>query len=178
MVPGLSDDRLLHSPAMRPQLRELDFRRLVSADEGFAANLAQRVFGKWSRDPVRSLMGMLHGPRVFAEIAHVGDDRVGFFILSTRVLGRPYGPIANPVTAHLDAIAVTPRLARRGVGRALLLRAERRARSQGAVVMTLMTAVSNIPAQRLFKSAGYLAPMTNPFSYANGEDALEMFKPL
>lgn len=164
---------------IRGSVRSLDFRPLEARDEAFCGALAREVFAAWSRDPAHSFAAMAHGPGTLAELAVLGQrERVGYFVLSVRKLGRPFGPIASPVTAHLDSIAVMPRWTRRGVGSLLLQRAEERARAAGSVVLTLSTAVSNHAAQSLFELNGFMRTLRSPAAYANGEDAFEMFKPL
>lgn len=164
---------------IRGSVRSLDFRVLEARDEAFGAALAREVFAAWSRDPAHSFASMVRGPGAVAELAVLGQrERVGYFIVSVRKLGRPFGPIAIPITAHLDSIAVMPRWSRRGVGTLLLQRAEERARAAGAVVLTLSTAISNDAAQNLFEMNGFMRTHRSPATYANGEDAFEMFKPL
>ncbi len=163
---------------MRRTIREVEFRPFDEDDEAFVIALGRRSFSAWSRNPGQSLLGMARSDRAVCELASVKGEPVGLYVVTTRTLDRPFGPLKNPAAAHLDAIAVVPRVAGRGVGRALLLRAERVARSKGAVVMSLMTAVGNERAQALFNRAGYLRAMTSPSAYANAEDAFELFKPL
>ncbi len=163
---------------MRQPLLELAFQPLDSSDETFAIGLARHVFAAWSRDADRTAFAMLRAPGHVAEVASTAGERLGFYVLSSRRLGRPFGPIVNPVVAHLDAIAVHPRAEGQGVGGALLEQAERRARALGAVVMSLTTAVGNSRAQRLFARHGFLRTMKTSRAYANDEDAYEMFKAL
>lgn len=163
---------------MRQQMIELAFRTLTFSDEAFVIALARHAFSAWSQDPGRTVGAMLRRHDVVAEVATQGQERVGFFVLSTRRLRRPFGPIEAPVTAHLDAIAVAPRLVGRGIGSGLLDRAEGRARGKGAMVLSLTTAVGNARAQHLFARHGFLRTMKSASAYANAEDAYEMFKPL
>ena len=111
-----------------------------------------------------------------AEIAIAQHDPIGYFVLSSMELGRPYGPWPTPRIAHLDAIAITPEAQGQRLGRALTRRAEEVAREGGAVVMTLMTAMGNTRARRLFERSGFLPVLRSDGSYANGDAAIKMFK--
>jgi len=55
----------------------------------------------------------------------------------------------------LNDLFVAENTRRRGVGRALMERAERLARETGAVGLTLSTAVDNLRAQHLYETTGY-----------------------
>lgn len=55
----------------------------------------------------------------------------------------------------LNDLFVVEQARKRGVGRALLERAERLARESGAVGLTLSTALDNLRAQRLYESLSY-----------------------
>ena len=55
----------------------------------------------------------------------------------------------------LNDLYVDEHYRRRGVGRALMERAERLARETGAVGLTLSTAVDNLRAQHLYEATGY-----------------------
>ncbi|MFY2951688.1 GNAT family N-acetyltransferase [Achromobacter ruhlandii] len=62
--------------------------------------------------------------------------------------------LAAPILVLYD-LFVTPAARTRGVGRALLQRAEAHARAAGAARMDLTTARTNLPAQALYESLGW-----------------------
>jgi ribosomal protein S18 acetylase RimI-like enzyme len=119
----------------------------------------------------------------------VGDPRARTFVAESRELTlglavvsverhRRWGPFDEPRLAHLDAIAVAPEARRRGVARTLLAHAERFASRRGALSMSLMTAVDNSVARKLFAACGYLELVELGAVYAGRTDAVRMFKPL
>ena len=57
--------------------------------------------------------------------------------------------------AELTELYVEPAYRRRGVGRALIARAEALVRERGAADLIIMTGVGNAVAQALYRSAGY-----------------------
>jgi GNAT superfamily N-acetyltransferase len=57
--------------------------------------------------------------------------------------------------AELTELYVEPAFRRRGVGRALIARAEQLARARGADDLIIMTGVGNAAAQALYRAAGY-----------------------
>jgi len=154
------------------------FSTITSDEWPFVVGLARSSFAPWSTDPGRNILAMIRAPGAIAELAIDRDVKVGLFVLTVRRLGRAYGPYASPATAHLDAIAVRPGQGRRGIGGAVLDRAEEQARERGAVVLSLMTATGNLPAQRLFLQRGFLPAVRVPSNYANRDDGIAMFKPL
>jgi ribosomal protein S18 acetylase RimI-like enzyme len=163
---------------VRSTTAKVSFRARTEEDDVFLLSVGRRVFASWSRDPARALAAMLVEPGARAEVAWVSEARVGFFIVGLDALEKPFGPWLRPVAARLDAIAVVPGAQGRGIGRALLERAEELARDRGGVVMSLMTATDNHRARRLFHAAGYLPLIAFANGYANGDAALEMFKSL
>jgi ribosomal protein S18 acetylase RimI-like enzyme len=62
-----------------------------------------------------------------------------------------------PDSWYVDALAVAPEARRRGVARALMRDAERRARQAGCPTLALDTAAGNVPARALYESVG-MAP--------------------
>jgi ribosomal protein S18 acetylase RimI-like enzyme len=158
--------------------RTCSFRPATPRDGAFLERVSRAGFGRYSDDPEQSIRRMASDRHAWLELATADEQGVGFYILRRVPLGRPFGPFPHPVVARLDAIAVAPEVRGLGIGREILARAEARARAEGAVVLTLATAITNRRARRLFTSAGFqlLAPL-GPF-YANGLEALAMAKAL
>jgi len=153
-------------------------RRRGPEDDEFILRLGGQVFGIYSRSPARAVRHMVHERRAWTEIAFVDGRRAGFFVLGFAALARPFGPIRRPLVAHLNAIAVAAEQRGLGVGRRLLQRAEAVAGKRGAQALTLMTAVSNTPARRLFESAGFQVMAQSHYAYRGGQPAVLMTKPL
>jgi ribosomal protein S18 acetylase RimI-like enzyme len=158
-------------------------------DREFLVSLSESVFRAYAHDPTVVMLRMLKnqtGEVLVAEDAtprraattKKRDLRLGFAVVGIEELGRPFGPWLRPSVARLDAIAVQPQLAGRGIGRHLLLHAEDVARARGAVSMSLMTADSNAPARRLFRNAGYQVILPLEDVYIDGQHGLTMFKAL
>lgn len=147
-------------------------------DDEFILSLGGQVFGLYSLRPQRAVRYMVQEPRSWTEIAFLDGRRVGFFVLGFAALARPFGPIRRPLVAHLNAIAVAAEQRGLGVGRRLLQRAEAMAGKRGAQAITLMTAVSNTPARRLFESVGFQVMAQSRYAYRDGQPAVLMLKPL
>lgn len=75
---------------------------------------------------------------------------------------------------ELTALAVSPSHQRRGVGRAMLREAIRRARRLNANYMVLHTAKQNCRARALFESEGFRYNRILENFYPNGQAAQEM----
>ena len=63
--------------------------------------------------------------------------------------------LSHEPSAHLEALALDRRAEGRGIAQALLARAERAARQQGALSMTLHVFAVNTRARKLYERAGY-----------------------
>ncbi len=147
-------------------------------DDAFLYRLSERVFAAWSKSPAGSLASMLAERGAVACVAEHAATPVGFFVLGFERLDRSFGPWPRPAVARLNAIAVEPDHHCRGFGASLLEHAEARARTHGAVSMTLMTAETNARAQRLFRHAGFQRVLDVPHAYTRGQQGLLMVKPL
>jgi len=80
--------------------------------------------------------------------------------------------------AHITTFGVHPDDRRRGVGRRLLLRLAELAGQLRASRMTLEVRVSNVPAQELYRSFGFVVSGRRVAYYSDdGEDALVMTTP-
>ena len=150
-------------------------------DDDFLISLSARVFRVYAHDAASAMRRMIksHASKKSAiAIAENGGTRIGFVVVAVEALGRDYGPLVRPSVAHLDAIAVRPNMAGQGVGHRLLAWAENAARARGAVSMSLLTAETNVDAQRLFRSAGFQVVATFDEVYLGGQRALSMIKSL
>lgn len=152
------------------------FRAATEGDRDFIERVSRDGFAAYARDPAKSIRWMAREPTTLVELAVDAREPLGFFILRLIRHPRAFGPWARPSVARLDAIAVAPEARGRGVGRALLDHAERTAMDEGAVVLSLATALQNHVARELFGRAGYqaLAPL-GPY-YRGGKHAVAMVK--
>ena len=146
-------------------------------DDAFILELARSAFARYASAPARTVARLVRDPAARTYVAVAGARTLGIAIVSvTRV--RPWGPYDDPALAHLDAIAVASDVQRHGIGRALLTRVEDHAAERGAVSLSLLTAVDNDAARRLFSRAGYVELLERDGFYAGGRAAVHMFKPL
>lgn len=156
--------------------------RLARRDDvPFLVELSAQVFRPYGKNPRGTMISMLRDPHATVLVAETADEdqiRLGFGVVVLRTLDRDFGPLTRPRTAHLDAIAVRPSLQRRGVGMAILEAAIAKARSEGAISMSLQTAVTNLPAQRLFHAAGFRPLGALGDAYQGGQPILTMMKAL
>jgi ribosomal protein S18 acetylase RimI-like enzyme len=148
------------------------------SDEDFLVALSSRVFRPYAVHPGRAMRQLLESKTSEIFVAVHGETHLGFVVVHIESLGRNFGPIEDPSVAHLDAIAVRPNFSSQGLGRRLLTYAEGFARNNGALSISLLTAESNIDAQKMFLAAGYhvLAPIDDV--YASQQRAYSMFKSL
>lgn len=153
-------------------------RSARASDEDFLVALSARVFRPYAANPGRSMRELIESKTSEIFVAIHEETHLGFVVVHIESLGRRFGALENPSVAHLDAIAVRPNLASQGLGRRLLAYAEGFARNNGAVSMSLLTAETNIDAQRLFLGVGYqlLAPIDDV--YSDNQRAYAMFKSL
>ena len=114
-----------------------------------AANSDSRLHGHlehlrgWARED---------GARVF--VAAEGERLVGVaFSLPARAADGA-GPVV-PGRRHLSGVAVLPERQRQGIGRSLLSTALEDARGEGCTRVKLWTHAANVPARKLFESAGF-----------------------
>jgi ribosomal protein S18 acetylase RimI-like enzyme len=172
----------------------LAIRPRLASDDDFVLRLSDRLFAPYSRRPRATVASMLVEPGAITMIAESGAElpaagvdrlaaerterRAGFFVLTVKRLGKPFGPWDDPATSHLDAIGVRADLRGRGVGRFLLANALAAARARGAVSMGLMTADTNLRALQLFAAAGFAHVLALDEAYARGQRGIFMLKPL
>lgn len=84
-------------------------------------------------------------------VATIGAEVVGYARLE------PPSPLPeNACVLAVNGLAVSPAARGRGVARALLAESEQRARSNGAVKLSLRVLATNDPARRLYAKAGFV----------------------
>lgn len=149
-----------------------------ASDASFLVDLGASAFRRYDGDAGGTVLRMLRQPGVEVLVVDSPEGRLGFAVVALRALGRPFGPWERPKVAHLDAIAIRPSARGRGIGERLLAHAEALAKSRGAVTMTLLTAATNVRAQRLFRGAGYTTSALFDGVYRGKERGLSMFKAL
>ena len=142
----------------------LSIRGLRGTDADFVFALSQQAFGEFSREPSRSTLWMAE--HFLTLVAERQGERQGFVVVR----------LERDALSELAAIAVVERERGRGVGRALLAAATRRARAAGARGSSLHTAEANLAALELFTRAGFGIERRLPRFYVGVFDAWEMVK--
>ncbi|MGL4173368.1 MAG: GNAT family N-acetyltransferase [Actinomycetota bacterium] len=104
-----------------------------------------------TREVQRRLVSALTRDDFMAFVARVGEQDVGFAVLS---LGSVL-PLLDESVASIDHLFVRPDFRRRGIGRALLARAGRVAEEQGASQITASVPATGRPGQRFFARLGF-----------------------
>ncbi len=161
---------------------------MVLADVPTVAVLEQLVFTMpWPEGAFRSELhvGSTACFLVARYLPWVGSPAVGMTLgghahgraLDSSILGYGgYWPVVEE--AHICTLGVRAEWRRRGVGRLLLVALLELAIAQGAEVATLEVRVSNLAAQQLYDSLGFVPVGRRKSYYAdNGEDGLIMTTP-
>jgi ribosomal-protein-alanine N-acetyltransferase len=143
-----------------------------ASDAPFVEKLARREFSEYSSRAGVPTVYAATLPGVAALVAVVSDEPIGFVMLSFRSNG------SNSPVASLDAIAVDGSQRGRGVGKALLARAEREARRHHASELRLVTAEANVAALDLFLRTGFEIVEHKKRFYPKGQNAVVMRKKL
>lgn len=141
-------------------------RRAAAEDIGALAGIETECFGPgaWSSF---LLEGDLHRDSYRMIVATDGDALVG------------YGSISVAADlADLQRIAVRPHARRTGIARTLLTELLTTATGLGATRMLLEVAANNVPAGRLYTSAGFNRIGSRDNYYADGSDALVLERSL
>ena len=129
------------------------------AHAALMASLHAVAFPPESRWEAGAILAQLHLPGVFGLIDPAGG------MLLARVAADE---------AEILTLGVVPAVRRRGIGRALLLTAGRRAALRGARAMFLEVARGNAAAQALYAGCGYREVGCRTRYYEDGSDALVM----
>jgi ribosomal protein S18 acetylase RimI-like enzyme len=112
------------------------------------------------------LGSQLDQPDAVVLVAVEGGDVVGYAYATME--GRDWMSLRGPAGVLQD-IMVDPERRRHGVGRTLLDGAVESLRARGAPQVVLSTATQNVPAQRLFASAGFRSTMIEMTRDLSGE---------
>ncbi len=118
----------------------------------------------YSRRTLREFLGM---PGAATWVALAGADVAGFLIA-----------LCDASQGHIVTLDVAPTERRRGVGSALVAKAEREMAATGVRVVELETAVDNAPAILFWQKHGYRAAGIYRRYYRNRTDAFWMVKTL
>jgi ribosomal protein S18 acetylase RimI-like enzyme len=150
--------------------RSIVFRRAQASDLEFLRRLCARVFGEYGsyQDYVES---WFRDETVATYVAELGAKPAGFFMLAA--------PREGACELDLIAVAVSPELQSRGVGKALLEKSFDVARESwpGAAAVRLQVAEGNARAQRMFARRGFRMRPERGL-YPAGQRALFMVKTL
>jgi [ribosomal protein S18]-alanine N-acetyltransferase len=112
----------------------------------------------------RFFLEELQAPCARSTLAQLGDKIVGYVLFWLL-----------PEEVDIHNIAVHTEFRRRGIGQALLHHVVAQARSRNSSRVTLEVRVSNIPAQKLYESVGFVSKGLRKGYYSDdGEDAVLM----
>ena len=147
-------------------------RRANPSDIAFIGRLSGKVFSDYG--PYRHLVpGWFESDLAITLVAVEKDAPVGF-----AMMGRLFEDPEKRNRCELLAIAVEPRVNRRGIGEMLLRRMEKEAKRLGESALFLHTAMDNLPAQDLFKKNRFIPLSLKKHFYPEGQDAVMMVKAL
>lgn len=147
--------------------RRISVRRFARADSSFVERLSERAFSEYSAHPGRYVLSLVQRTTTRAWVALAGEQPVGMAMLE---LGSE--------RASLLAIAVDERSRGRGIGRRLMQAVEQGARADGARLLSLCTADSNLAALDLFLRCEMRIVGRKPGYYSRRQDACELEKRL
>ncbi len=119
-----------------------------------------------SRRSLREFLRAAHRPVI---TAFIDDELAGYALVSLRKASR---------AVRIYSLAVDPRFARRGVGRALLQACEAYARRHRRAALTLEVRYDNASAIALYESSGFRQFGEHARYYADGAAALRYEKAL
>lgn len=119
-----------------------------------------------SRRSLREFLRAAHRPVI---AAFIDDELAGYALVSLRKTSR---------AVRIYSLAVDPRFARRGVGRALLQACEAYARGHRRAALTLEVRYDNSSAIALYESSGFRQFGEHAQYYADGAAALRYEKAL
>jgi ribosomal-protein-alanine N-acetyltransferase len=154
----------------RPSGGKVFVRDAVESDKGFIKELSKEAFEKYG--PYENMIPeWLGSGAVMAFLACRKKRLLGFAMIS-----RPVHENRTQPLCELLAIAVVRASRGNGIGRLMMVEAEKRAAEMGAVAIVLHAAVGNLIAQKLFKKSGFVPCSIKKRYYPNGQEAIMMKK--
>lgn len=115
----------------------------------------------------RNLRNLLQSPSAFCVGAYLRGELVGSMVILFK---------SNSRSARIYSIAVAASVRGKGVGKRMMTRAVREARSRGCTRMRLEVRMDNFPAIRLYESLGFTDTEVLPGYYEDGTHAFVMRK--
>lgn len=153
---------------MKPDAQEIRIRKASARDLPFVISLSDRVFKIYG--PYGRILAItFFDSNVRTLVAHRGESRVGFVMISRR-----RDSTSSKNWGEISAIAVEPRHHGTGIGKALLREAINYSRERGYSHLILHTAEQNSRARTLFESFGFRVRRSVRNYYPEGQTAYEM----
>ena len=145
-------------------------RRAALSDIGFIGRLSTKVFSVYG--PYGHLVPEWFESGVTITLVAIQKGAPAGFAMVGRLLEGP----EKENRCELLALAVEPRLHRRGIGAMLLRSIEKEARRLGETALFLHTATDNLAAQDLFKKNHFIPLSLKKHFYPACQDAVMMMK--
>jgi len=147
--------KTLNCPAVR--IRRVGLNRLNDLIEleksSFTTDISVR----------RNLRNLLRSPSAVCMAAYGCGRLTGSMVLLFR---------SGTRSARVYSLAVSPEDRGRGIGRRLMVRAEKEARLRGCTKMRLEVRMDNVPAIRLYEQLGFVDTQVLPGYYEDGAHAM------
>lgn len=150
----------------------MHIRPVTVEDVAWLPRLAEGLFAPWEDDYGRAVATWMGHDTTLGWVA-VDERRgpLGFVLVGTLGLvgeGRPH-------VLEVLAVGVLPDARRLGVGRSLLARVLRHARStEGAMEVRLNVAADNVAGRGLFEQAGFIVAREDDGTFGRGRRAIRM----
>lgn len=144
---------------------EIEIRLAKAGDARAMARMSRDFIEKglgWSWKPDR-VLSMIRHPETVVLLASTRFEMAGFAIMEF-----------HDQHAHLNLLAVKPKLRRRGTGGALLRWLEESARVAGIASIYLEVRSENMEARKFYESLGYEVNQHKEGYYQGKENAVEM----
>ena len=160
------------APPFSPPQTKTTIRPAKPSDKAFVAGLSGKVFSAYG--PYRTTISQWFESSVTVTLISTVEGRPAGFVM----IGALPADEEGHTCTEILAIAVTPELQRRGIGRELLQFAQKEAEGLGEQRLFLHTARENLAAQKLFLRNGFKPVQSKARFYPSGQDALMMVNDL